>query len=245
MCYKSIYMHKLILAIIVIISMSSCGSYKAIPLSQKYKPDPVAIIKSPRLTKDQAWDRAVRLFAEKNISIKMIDKSSGYIQSDIVSFVSAYQIDSAIAPTYPAYVVTQQESAYKTVLQPSYITGHLKIFILNDSNQTEVRVNIEDLSSYHMVYVRHGRSSVLTQSNHTVVSTGVLESEMADHISTGAEPIYGFRVRNGEILNPNDNYSQYSKRRSRAIMGAFFGCYGGFFASIASAIIIVGSHKKH
>jgi hypothetical protein len=206
-------MHKLILIAALAVSLSSCKTYKQVPLSKVYKSNPVAIVKVPGLLKDQAWDRAVRLFAERNISIKMIDKSSGFIQSDLVSFVTAYQIDSAPVPPYPVYVLTQQESGFNTVLQPSYITGYLKVFILNDSSQTEVRVNIEDLRSYHIAEVHHRSSVTYNELNRTVVSTGTLESQVAEYISTGRYPIYDLRIQNGVVLNPNENYSQYVKKK--------------------------------
>jgi hypothetical protein len=233
-------MHKLIIAIVVAASLSGCQTYKRIPLSTGYKPNPEAIVKVPGLSRDQAWDRAVRLFADRNIYIKMIDKSSGFIRSDVLSFVSAYQIDSAPAPLYPVYVLTQQESAFHTVIQPSYITGYLKVFILNDSSQTEVRVNIEDLRSYHIVTVRHSQSSVVTHA----VSTGTLESEIAEYISTGKYPTNDLRVWNGELLNPNDNYSQYEKKKSNIFLGAFVGSFAGFYTAIATVIIVSDSHKK-
>jgi uncharacterized lipoprotein len=170
-------MNKLILAILILLSLSGCYINELTPLStNKYKPNPVAINKVPGLFKDQAWDRAVRLFAERNISIKMIDKGSGFIQSDVISFVSAFQ--------------------------PSYLSGYLKIFILNDSSQAEIRVSIEDLRNTTRVS-RYYSPSNNCQSNCGVVSTGRLESEVADYISTGKDSTNIIRIQNGEVLNPH------------------------------------------
>ena len=185
--------------------LSSCDTYKTIPLPPTFKPDPVTIVKIPCVSKDQAWDRAARLFADRNISIKTIDKSSGFIQSNVLSFISAYQIDGENSPKYPPYVIEERNQERKIdggmVIQPLYVTGSLKIFMLNDSNQIEIRVNIEDLringkaSQYY--------SSVnITEMHYRAFSTGKLESEIADYISTGKDSANTIRIQNGVVPNP-------------------------------------------
>jgi hypothetical protein len=200
-------MYKLILPFITVLCLSSCYTTDLTYLTAKYKPNPISITKVPGLSKDQAWDRAVRLFAERNISIKTIDKSSGFIQSNIVSFISAYQIDGINAPPYPPYIITERSMSGGELSLPSYLTGSLKIFLLNDSAQTEIRVSIEDLridlkpSQYYSSYTNAG------ELRYRALSTGKLESEIADHISTGINPPNTIRIQNGVIRNPYYNYS--------------------------------------
>jgi hypothetical protein len=237
-------MYKLSLAFIIVLFLNSCNTYQQIPLSHQNKPDLITITKVPNLSKDVAWDRAVRLFADHNISIKAIDKSSGFIQSDLLSFVSAYQIDSTVSATNPVYVVTQRENAYDSIIQPSYITGFIKIFILTDSSQTEIHINIESLKSYHLVNIHHRHSSDITHDEIRceVASTGVLESQIANYISTGNDSINVMPIQNGEILNPKDNYSQYLKKKQRIATGAFIGGYLGGFGILSTILILFLKH---
>ena len=198
-------MNKLITAILILLSLSGCYINELTPLSVKYKPNPVAVNKVPGLSKDKAWDRAVRLFADRNISIKTIDKGSGYIESDVISFVSAFQIDGEPAPTHSVYVISERNIQDGILIEPSYLSGYLKIFILNDSSQAEIRVSIEDLKNTKRTnqYYRYYSSSNSSQQNNRAVSTGKLESEIAQYLSTGKDSINIIRIQNGEVLNPH------------------------------------------
>jgi len=198
-------MSKLIPALLIALSLSGCYTSDLTHLTAKYKPNPVVINKVSGLSRDQVWDRAVRLFAERNISIKTIDKSSGFIQSGIVSFISAYQIDGINAPPFPPYIITERSMSGGELSLPIYLTGSLKIFILNDSAQTEIRVSIEDLRIDHSASQYY--SSNNGQLRYRALSTGKLESEIADHISTGINPANTIRIQNGVIRNPYYNYS--------------------------------------
>ncbi len=211
---------------IISVSMSSCNTYKQTPLSAALKPNPISIVNVKGLTRDQVWDRVVRLFADRNISIKTIDKSSGFIQSDMLSFISAYQIDSEETQTHhPIYVITQREQAYGVVIQPSYITGYLKVFILNDSGKVEVHASIEDLRNYHIADIHHRHSNVISHDEikRQVISTGNLESKIANFVSANNDSTDGISVQNGEILNPQSNYSEYLKKKQRITFGALIG----------------------
>ena len=226
-------------------SLSSCNTYRQIPLSATLKPNPVSIVNASNLTKDQAWDRVVRLFADRNISIKTIDKSSGFIQSDLLSFVSAYQIDSEKTQIqHPIYVITQREQAYGVEIQPSYITGYLKVFILNDSGKVEVRVSIEDLRNYHIIDIHHRHSNVITHDEikRQVISTGNLESEIANFVSGDNNSSDGIYVQNGEILNPQSNYSQYLKKKQRITFGALIGGELGGTAVLTTILLLAVKH---
>jgi len=237
-------MNKLLFALIILLSLNSCNTYQQIPLSKTYKSNPITITKVPNLSKDLAWDRAVRLFADHNISIKTIDKNSGFIQSDMLSFVSAYQIDIMTTSTNPVYVIAQRETAYDTVIQPSYITGFIKIFMLNDSSQTEIHINIENLKSYHLANVHHRHSAEITHDEIKceVASTEVLESQIANFISTGKDSINTMPIQNGEILNPKDNYSQYLKKKQNIFSASLLGGTLGGFGILSAFLILFLKH---
>ena len=56
-----------------------CVSTKVIPIKGTYPETPIVI--SSTKSFDQAWDRLVDIFAQKGLSIKIIDRSSGLIIS--------------------------------------------------------------------------------------------------------------------------------------------------------------------
>jgi hypothetical protein len=196
----------------------------------------------PNISRDQAWDRTVRFFEDHNLPVKTIDRSSGFIESDMISFVSAYQIDSGPSVSQIPYVVTQRENTRHMVIQPSYITGYLKVFLLNDSTQTEVRVNIEDLRNYHLldVYHKHGpttHNEILREA----VSTGQLESQLIGSLTTGRE-VQQLPVQNGEVLNPAKNYTKYINKRRRITMWSLISADLGLVAGIATVFVLIPKH---
>jgi len=193
-------MHKLIFAIVLLASLNSCYTTELTQLSTKYKPNPVAIIKVVGLSKDKAWERILRLFAERSISIKTID-NSGFIQSNPVSFISAYQIQSESDPPLPPYIITERIMEGGILTQPLFLTGDIRIFLLSDSNQTEIRVNIEDLKidgKNSQTYSTFNPGEI----HYKAISTGKLETEIADYISTGKDSANTIRIQNRQIPNP-------------------------------------------
>ena len=70
---------KKLLLIISVSLLTSCAS-KVIPLKGSYPTTPIEITSTKSF--DDVWDNLVDMFAQKGLSIKIIDRSSGLIVSD-------------------------------------------------------------------------------------------------------------------------------------------------------------------
>ena len=240
-------MYKYITAFILIACLNSCSYYQLSPLSSSYKANPVISRNVSGISQDEVWNRIIRFFADHDLPIKMVDKNSGFIQSDILSFVSAYQIDSDSTALFsPPYVIVQREEAYDSIIQPSYITGYLKLFVLPANNATHVRVSIEDLKSFHVIDFHHKHSTTVTHDEilRSVVSTTAFENQISQYIETGHDTTH-IAISKGEILNPKNNYAAYLKKNSNRFLTALIGgLLGGYAVVIGTTVLIVESRKQ-
>jgi hypothetical protein len=84
---------------------------------------------------------------------------------------------------------------------PLYLTGSLRIFVLEDSGQTEIRVNIEDLRIDARAAIYYS-SADGGKPHYRALSTSRLESEIAHYISTGKDTANTIRIQNGVVPNP-------------------------------------------
>lgn len=237
-------MYRVIFALLLIVMLGSCTASKVLPLSSNYPSNPVITKHLAGVSRDEVWSRTIRFFADHDLPVKTIDQGSGFIQTDMISFVGAYQIDrdSTQVPFAP-YVIAAREKALGMTIQPSYIVGYLKIFVLPEGS-AEIRVSIEDLRSFHMLDVRHSHSSVVTHNEiqRSIVSTALFENQVCQSLSTGIDTT-GLSIQKGEILNPKSNYAQYIKKKSHVILGSFFAGEFGAAGILISAVALTA--KKH
>jgi hypothetical protein len=84
--------------------------------------DPVVF--SLKVTKDQAWQKVMDLFVANSIPIKLMDKSSGLIQSDKIGLGSHYALSNADDSVSWALCETVQstESAVSYTVQSTFST---------------------------------------------------------------------------------------------------------------------------
>jgi hypothetical protein len=237
-------MYRTSFVLLAVVCLSGCKTTQLYPLATSYQSDPVINQAISKTSREDAWNRVIRFFADYNLPIKTIDKNSGFIESDVLSFTGSYRIDGDTMDIgSPVYVIVQREIAYGKIIQPSYITGHLKIFMLPDSSGTGVRVQIEDLKSFHIVDIHHKHSSVVTHDEipRQAISTSLLEKQMCDFIVYGVDTNH-IALQKGEILNPKNNYSAYLKKWNKIFMGSLLGGELGGIAIIVSTLSIL---KKH
>ena len=239
-------MDRLLVIAFIVLLFCGCSAPELLPLTSSPHYNPTLVYANHTLTADNAWNRVVRYFANHNLPIKIIDKNSGFIQSDILSFTDAYKIDSDTGSHIDTpYVIVQHETAYGKVIEPSYITGFLKIFLIPDSTGTEVRVSIEDLKNYHLTNVYHKHSATVTHNEigRGIVSTGVLETQIAAFINTGIDTA-NLYVQKGELLNPKSNYAIYLKKKNNIMVGSLLGGELGGAVLIVTSAILFAPKKK-
>lgn len=178
----------------------------------------------------------MRLFADHDIPIKTVDKSSGFIESDVMSFVKAYSIDGSpnIGTDTSNYVIAQRECYGNTLAQPDYITGQIKIFITPQGEKTEVQVSIENLKNFYSLAYRYSCGEDTRQ----VHSTGILENKIADYITFKTDSVY-LRLLKGVVINPKGNSSDISRSSNRKFFAAVFGTLAGLAVAGIIAVIAI------
>ena len=167
------------LLFIACIAISGCTVTKA-TLKGKYQDTPYQIETTKSF--EETWSKLIDLFAQKGLSIKIIDKSSGLITSEKTSFQSSYTYEDAIGkPVNPnAFVVVAKTSYMGAVYPPSSITGEWNVRIKQGEGKTLINVNLVNLNGqYVMAATRYGGQ---TTGEIDAKSTGVFEKLIADQI---------------------------------------------------------------
>ena len=96
---------KLAFYLLVITSLLGCSS-KIIPLSGKYPNEPFQAKTSKNF--QTVWDNLIDLFAQKGLSIKIIDKSSGLITSERTILTTTVEKKNGKLLNPLAYIVVPQ-----------------------------------------------------------------------------------------------------------------------------------------
>lgn len=119
----------------VCIALVSCTFYKA-TLKGKYQDTPFQIETSKSY--EETWSELIDLFAQKRLSIKIIDKSSGLITSEKTSFLSSFTYEDAQGkPINPnAFVVSANTSYEGKVHPPISLTEEWNIRIKQGEGKT-------------------------------------------------------------------------------------------------------------
>jgi len=94
---------------------------------------------------DEVWSNIIDIFAQKGVSIGVIDKSSGLITSGRTSFLSSYTFEDnngQLEDKY-AFVVVKKLSIAGQQLRPSTIYGTWNVRLKNTSdNKTNININL-------------------------------------------------------------------------------------------------------
>jgi hypothetical protein len=180
--------------IICILSLSlifsSCAP-KIFPVTGKYPETPI-IIKSNK-SFDQAWDKLVDIFAQKGLSIKIIDRSSGLIISSKSELPTTFEDKNGIIVDPAAFIVAPSTVFYgtkrgpvtgiisganakKTITSPAY--GDWNVRLKPDGTGCLINVNINNVN-YTDYADKLGRSRDLNSFK----TTGVFENTLAKMIN--------------------------------------------------------------
>jgi hypothetical protein len=161
---------------------SACLSPKVIPLKGNYPSTPITF--HSEKTVNAIWDNIIDFFAQKGLSIKIIDKSSGLIISDnsklSYSFENKY---GKIKDTTAWVILNTIIDRYKNPYKPNSVSGSWNIRIKNDGTGTLINVNLVNIKAVYGSYY-------YSEYSHTIVepvdvkgnTTGKFEQLIYDYI---------------------------------------------------------------
>lgn len=165
----------------VAILLSGCATPALTPLKSNYeKPYSVEVNR----TFDEVWSDVVDVLATKGLNIKTLDKSSGIVISEKVSFVGSITVEDAngIPKDPKAYVVTSwNRNALGQIIIPTdgYGTWNVRVKKMSDTS-TAISVNIVNLATtFQGISISGGVPPVLTFE---AKSTGVFEKSFLELI---------------------------------------------------------------
>ena len=142
-------MKRLFFATLTVIFLFSC-SPKIIPLKGTYPPPPIEI--SSTKSFDEVWDKLIDLFAQKGLSIRIIDRSSGLIISSKSALLYTIENKNGSLKDPTAYIVVPKY--YNAGVKKYYpvtmlgigkeypVIGDWNVRIKKSSNGTIINVNI-------------------------------------------------------------------------------------------------------
>lgn len=174
-------MRRVLLLALISISLFGCSS-KMIPLKGQYPETPYQIKSSK--TFQQVWDNLIDLFAQKGLSIKIIDKSSGLIISERGIVSTTIEKNDGSLENPKAFIVLPQvyhpgPMKYSTINNGSDVTGEWNVRVKEVNGDTFINVNIVNLQySYYESFTKLTKQAILTSYK----STGVFEKLISELI---------------------------------------------------------------
>ena len=167
------------LAICSILFLASCVSTKTIAVKGSYLQRPFEVISEN--SKDAVWDKLIDLFAQKGLSIKIIDRSSGLIISEETALLWSWEDAKGTAQKREAWVVIPKviDIANKKPIKPYRVTGEWNVRIKqNSEGKTVINVNLVNFKA-----IENPRTTLYPQTALTgAQSTGIFEKIIADSI---------------------------------------------------------------
>jgi len=146
------------------------GQYSDVPFEVKTKS-----------SKEEVWSKIIDLFATKGLAIKVIDKSSGLITSEPVSFKDSHTREDKNGKLIDknAFVVIGN---FKDMFGqgPQVINGDWNIRIKEVNGETVINVNLVNLKCQYITPANRYNSEHIL--NLPIKSTSVFEKIIADYI---------------------------------------------------------------
>ena len=157
---------KLILAAIFITVSTvlySCA-FKTIPIKGQYPEGPY--LDTTTLGKEEVWDKIIDFYAQKGLSIKIIDRSSGLIISDRTVLTTTFENSKGqpIKPT--AWIVLPKtiNPNDRKPFAPGLITGEWNIRIKElPDKRTSINVNLVNINGTEEIVAKVGSSYKTTK----------------------------------------------------------------------------------
>ena len=196
------------------------------------------IVKHTSLSTDQVWSRLMQLMDSQHLVACDTDQSRGYMLTDTLSFISSYRIDS-ISTDSSAYRVVQRQTAYQWNIEPSYITGYIKVHIL-PGDSTTIILSIEDLKNYRVEWRHYRFSSSRYEIKAKAVSTQLLEHTIARYLAVDTAAMPLLHIRQGVVNNPKDNYHLYTRKYNTIFLSSYLSAFTVFMTTL-----VVGFSQIH
>jgi len=171
----------------------SCAP-KIIPVKGNYATLPMTFNSDKPVA--EVWDKLIDLFAQKGLSIKLIDKSSGLIVSDNSGITATWENKSGTLVHPDAYIVVpkrynnnaQREVGVTTIYttksklkNPDLVKGEWNVRIKSSGSGTIINVNLVNVQ--YLYYTGVSYSKVPTWSAlPSYKTTGQFEKLIADYI---------------------------------------------------------------
>jgi len=171
--------------------LTGCVSTKVIPIKGTYPETPIII--SSTKSFDQAWDKLIDIFAQKGLSIRIIDRSSGLIISNRSELTTTYEDENGIPLDKSAFIVvpsviqfgkkvpiTGTSSGAYAVAKTSYPAfGDWNVRIKANGTGCTINVNLTNITynAYDLTDKRYKETTLYSYK-----TTGVFENLIADMI---------------------------------------------------------------
>lgn len=166
---------KQIFSIAIIVFLFSSCAPKLIPLKGNYPQTP--IIYYTGTNKDKVWDNIIDFFAQRGISIRIIDRSSGLIISTPTNLAWTQEDKNGNMKNKDAYISIPllYDKGAKKYYKPTSLTGEWNIRIKEVDGKTSINVNLFNIEASY-----YSNNYTYRTSNYLVAitdgkSTGVFE----------------------------------------------------------------------
>ncbi|MBS1608788.1 MAG: hypothetical protein JSS70_08520 [Bacteroidetes bacterium] len=163
----------------IIFCCHSCGN-KLFPLKGNYTNEYCLII--PGTSIDSAWQRVIDFCASNNLSVKVIDKASGFLTFDRAAVNWSYEDDSTHKPeSISAWVVLAKKREGAFITKPQLVTGEWSVRVrLTDDGKVRIITNLVFVKYniyYSTKYNRYSKENLAVAS-----SSGIFERLFFDKI---------------------------------------------------------------
>lgn len=174
-------MKNIITLLIISLTLTSCGSIKAIPIKGTYLEKPFIVYTDKTI--DEVWSKVIDIFATKGITIKIIDKASGLIVTEDYSFLKSYTFETVTGkPANPNAMVVCSRivNGLGDHMIPEKITGSWNVRVKSENGKTVININITNLVASR--YFPPSQYTVKQTLYLDVKSTGKFEEQIAEMI---------------------------------------------------------------
>lgn len=129
-----------------ILFLTSCTAIRITPLKGTYPQTPIIYYSDKSF--DKVWDNIIDLFAQKGLSIRIIDRSSGLIISTQSPLSWAYEDKKGILknPKADVAIPLMYNPNSNNSLTPTSVTGEWNIRIKAQDGKTSINVNLVNIT---------------------------------------------------------------------------------------------------
>jgi hypothetical protein len=170
--------------------MTSC-SQKIIPIAGTYPTTPIII--NSENSFDKSWDKLIDIFAQKGLSIKVIDRTSGLIVSSKAALSATMENKNGLPVNPEAFIVVPSimrngrkepitgtnagPYAVEKKIKANDVFGEWNVRIKPNGTGSTINVNINNIS-----YDTYVGSALVSANLNSYKSTGVFEMILSNAI---------------------------------------------------------------